>query len=335
MRRLPTRLDGLVLLEPTVHGDERGFFVESYRENVWAEHGVPAGFVQDNHSRSGRGVVRGMHVSLGAGQAKLVRCARGRIWDVAVDLRRELADLRRVGGRRARRRDACASSTSRSASRTASACSATSPTSSTSARPTTTRPSSVASAGTTPTSRSPGPATSSTRCPSATRARPAAARARGRAAVRPRRRRYREPGTWGSGSRARIRRSSSTHATKTLHDPARARRTRSRSARCTRSRRAAHDRLEALRDVSFSVAPGEFFGIVGRNGSGKSTLLKCLAGIYARRRAATIHVDGRMSTFIELGVGFNPDLAARDNVILNGIMLGPVAGARRARASTR
>ncbi len=87
MRRLPTRLDGLVLLEPTAHGDERGFFVESYRENVWAEHGVPAGFVQDNHSRSRRGVVRGMHVSIGGGQAKLVRCARGRIWDVPVDLR--------------------------------------------------------------------------------------------------------------------------------------------------------------------------------------------------------------------------------------------------------
>jgi dTDP-4-dehydrorhamnose 3,5-epimerase len=82
-------LDGLVLLEPTVHGDERGFFAESYRENVWSEHGVPAGFVQDNHSRSRRGVVRGMHVSLGAGQAKLVRCARGRIWDVAVDVRRD------------------------------------------------------------------------------------------------------------------------------------------------------------------------------------------------------------------------------------------------------
>ncbi len=89
MRRLPTRLDGLVLLEPTAHGDDRGFFVESYRENVWAENGVPAGFVQDNHSRSRRGVVRGMHVSVGAGQAKLVRCARGRIWDVAVDVRRE------------------------------------------------------------------------------------------------------------------------------------------------------------------------------------------------------------------------------------------------------
>ena len=79
--------------------------------------------------------------------------------------------------------------------------------------------------------------------------------------------------------------------------------------------------LEALRGVSFAVEHGEFFGIVGRNGSGKSTLLKCLAGIY-RLDGGEIWVDGRMSTFIELGVGFNPDLAARDNVILNGIMLG-------------
>jgi dTDP-4-dehydrorhamnose 3,5-epimerase len=88
MRLLDTRLDGPILLEPAVHGDERGFFVESYRENVWAEHGVREAFVQDNHSRSGRGVLRGMHFSIGAGQAKLVRCARGRILDVVVDLRR-------------------------------------------------------------------------------------------------------------------------------------------------------------------------------------------------------------------------------------------------------
>ncbi|WP_205696706.1 ABC transporter ATP-binding protein [Conexibacter sp. SYSU D00693] len=86
-------------------------------------------------------------------------------------------------------------------------------------------------------------------------------------------------------------------------------------------RRAGHDELRALDEVSFSVPKGEFFGIVGRNGSGKSTLLKCLAGIY-RADAGRIFVDGRMSTFIELGVGFNPDLAARDNVMLNGTMLG-------------
>ena len=86
-------------------------------------------------------------------------------------------------------------------------------------------------------------------------------------------------------------------------------------------RRTGYDRLEALRDVSFEVQPGEFFGIVGRNGSGKSTLLKCLAGIY-RADAGRIYIDGRLSTFIELGVGFNPELPARDNVVLNALMLG-------------
>jgi ABC-2 type transport system ATP-binding protein len=86
-------------------------------------------------------------------------------------------------------------------------------------------------------------------------------------------------------------------------------------------RRPGHDVLGALRDVSFSVAPGEFFGIVGRNGSGKSTLLKCLAGIY-RTDSGRMYVNGRVSTFIELGVGFNPDLAAYDNVMLNATMLG-------------
>jgi len=88
MRLLDTRIDGLVHLEPDVHGDARGFFVESYRANVWARHGIDDEFVQDNHSRSRRGVLRGMHFSIGEGQAKLVRCARGRILDVAVDLRR-------------------------------------------------------------------------------------------------------------------------------------------------------------------------------------------------------------------------------------------------------
>jgi ABC-type polysaccharide/polyol phosphate transport system ATPase subunit len=86
-------------------------------------------------------------------------------------------------------------------------------------------------------------------------------------------------------------------------------------------RRTTHDEFEALRGVTFGVEPGEFFGIVGRNGSGKSTLLKCLAGIYRTDRGQ-IFVDGRVSTFIELGVGFNPDLAAYDNVMLNATMLG-------------
>jgi len=88
--------------------------------------------------------------------------------------------------------------------------------------------------------------------------------------------------------------------------------------------------FRALHDVSFDVERGEFFGIVGRNGSGKSTLLKCLAGIY-RADAGEIRMRGRLSTFIELGVGFNMDLAARDNVRINAIMLGlsPAEATRR------
>lgn len=82
-----------------------------------------------------------------------------------------------------------------------------------------------------------------------------------------------------------------------------------------------YDVLQAVDDVSLDVAPGEFFGIVGRNGSGKSTLLKCLAGIY-HIDDGQLHVRGRLSPFIELGVGFNPDLTARDNVTINAIMLG-------------
>jgi ABC-type polysaccharide/polyol phosphate transport system ATPase subunit len=95
-------------------------------------------------------------------------------------------------------------------------------------------------------------------------------------------------------------------------------------------RRTSYETFDALKDVSFAVQPGEFFGIVGRNGSGKSTLLKCLAGIYATD-AGDIYVNGRLSTFIELGVGFNPDLAARDNVTLNAIMLGLSPREARAR----
>jgi ABC-type polysaccharide/polyol phosphate transport system ATPase subunit len=81
------------------------------------------------------------------------------------------------------------------------------------------------------------------------------------------------------------------------------------------------DTLHALRDVSLEVGRGEFFGIVGRNGSGKSTLLKCLASIYAVD-GGTIRLGGRLSAFIELGVGFSMDLPARDNVTINATMLG-------------
>jgi ABC-type polysaccharide/polyol phosphate transport system ATPase subunit len=82
-----------------------------------------------------------------------------------------------------------------------------------------------------------------------------------------------------------------------------------------------YETFEALSDVSFEIKRGEFYGIVGRNGSGKSTLLKCMAGIY-RIDAGELGLTGRLSPFIELGVGFNPDLTARDNVIVNAIMLG-------------
>jgi ABC-type polysaccharide/polyol phosphate transport system ATPase subunit len=78
--------------------------------------------------------------------------------------------------------------------------------------------------------------------------------------------------------------------------------------------------FNALNDVSFAVGSGEFFGIAGRNGSGKSTLLKCLAGIY--KAQGDIWRQGRLSTLIELGVGFNTEMGARDNVVMNGIMMG-------------
>jgi len=90
MRTSPTRLDGLVIIEPSVHPDARGFFCETYRHQWHVEAGLPADqlFVQDNHSRSTRGVLRGLHFHVGHGVAKLVRCGRGRILDVAVDLRK-------------------------------------------------------------------------------------------------------------------------------------------------------------------------------------------------------------------------------------------------------
>jgi dTDP-4-dehydrorhamnose 3,5-epimerase len=107
VRVLPTVLEGPILLQATVHGDGRGFFVETFRESALADAGVRERWVQDNHSRSERGVVRGMHFSVGPGQAKLVRCARGRVLDVVVDLRRgspafgrwESFELDDLGGR--------------------------------------------------------------------------------------------------------------------------------------------------------------------------------------------------------------------------------------------
>ena len=88
MKVIPTALPGVVIIEPNVFGDERGFFLESYNERAFAEMGLARKFVQDNHSRSARNVLRGLHYQLGCPQGKMVRVAAGAIWDVALDLRR-------------------------------------------------------------------------------------------------------------------------------------------------------------------------------------------------------------------------------------------------------
>jgi ABC-2 type transport system ATP-binding protein len=82
-----------------------------------------------------------------------------------------------------------------------------------------------------------------------------------------------------------------------------------------------YEKQKVLTDVSFEIKKGEFFGIVGRNGSGKSTLLKLLAGIYSPSEGS-IQINGKLTPFIELGVGFNPELTGRENVYLNGALLG-------------
>jgi dTDP-4-dehydrorhamnose 3,5-epimerase len=88
MKFTPLELEGLILVEPDVHRDERGFFLESYHAAKFAEHGISATFVQDNHSRSGRHTLRGLHAQIRHPQAKLVRVVAGEIWDVVVDIRR-------------------------------------------------------------------------------------------------------------------------------------------------------------------------------------------------------------------------------------------------------
>jgi dTDP-4-dehydrorhamnose 3,5-epimerase len=88
MKRLPTKLPGLLLLEPAVFGDDRGFFLESYNQRTFAELGIRETFVQDNHSFSGQNVIRGLHYQIQQPQGKLVRAVTGQILDVAVDLRR-------------------------------------------------------------------------------------------------------------------------------------------------------------------------------------------------------------------------------------------------------
>lgn len=94
-----------------------------------------------------------------------------------------------------------------------------------------------------------------------------------------------------------------------------------RSAFVNAFRKSSHEEFKALDDVSFEVQKGEFFGIIGMNGSGKSTLLKILAGIYEPDQGK-IMINGRISPFLELGIGFNPELSGRDNVYLNGVVLG-------------
>jgi dTDP-4-dehydrorhamnose 3,5-epimerase len=83
----PTSIPGVVVIEPAVHGDDRGWFLESWHGPRYAEHGIPASFVQDNHSRSSRGTLRGLHAQSPGWQGKLVRCTQGAVWDVAVDVR--------------------------------------------------------------------------------------------------------------------------------------------------------------------------------------------------------------------------------------------------------
>jgi len=87
VKRVESDLPGVCILEPVVHGDARGFFLEHYNARVFAKLGIPHVFVQDNHSRSGKGVLRGLHFQLGQPQAKLVRVIRGEVFDVAVDVR--------------------------------------------------------------------------------------------------------------------------------------------------------------------------------------------------------------------------------------------------------
>jgi dTDP-4-dehydrorhamnose 3,5-epimerase len=88
MNLLPTPIPDLILIEPTVHGDERGFFMESYHEKQYIEAGITSRFVQDNHSGSRQGILRGLHFQIQQPQGKLLRVVMGEIYDVAVDLRK-------------------------------------------------------------------------------------------------------------------------------------------------------------------------------------------------------------------------------------------------------
>lgn len=88
MKVIETRIDGLLVIEPQVFGDERGFFMETFQLKQFAEYGLPTNFVQDNHSRSKKGILRGLHIQSRQTQGKLVRVIDGEVYDVAVDLRK-------------------------------------------------------------------------------------------------------------------------------------------------------------------------------------------------------------------------------------------------------
>jgi dTDP-4-dehydrorhamnose 3,5-epimerase len=100
MKFTETELPGVILVEPTVHRDHRGFFLETYHRDKYAEGGIDVEFVQDNHSRSGAGIVRGLHAQLRRPQGKLVRAVEGSIFDVAVDIRHGSPTFGRWTGRR-------------------------------------------------------------------------------------------------------------------------------------------------------------------------------------------------------------------------------------------
>jgi len=89
LRFTPTDLAGVILIEPQVFRDDRGFFLETFRADKYGEAGIPTTFVQDNHSSSVKGTLRGLHLQWRRPQGKLVRVIRGEIWDVAVDIRRD------------------------------------------------------------------------------------------------------------------------------------------------------------------------------------------------------------------------------------------------------
>ncbi|HYM61364.1 MAG TPA: dTDP-4-dehydrorhamnose 3,5-epimerase, partial [Thermoanaerobaculia bacterium] len=98
MKFLKTSIPGVLLIEPDVYADDRGFFMETYNLSRFREEGIAVDFVQDNHSRSARGVLRGLHYQEPKAQGKLVRCSRGALFDVAVDVRRGSPSFRKWVG---------------------------------------------------------------------------------------------------------------------------------------------------------------------------------------------------------------------------------------------